>query len=57
MAEASAEKLEPNGPAKEKRVASPPQRKQWARTPEPPLPKGTEPFVQINRSCGGCELN
>ena len=47
MAQASAEKLEHTGPAEKERVASVPQRKQLARTPEPPLPKGkgTEPSV------------
>ena len=52
MAQASAEKLELTGPAEKKRVASVPQRKQLARTPEPPLPKGkgTEPSVQSTRS-------
>ena len=45
MAQASVEKLEQTGPAKKKRVASVPQRKQLASTSEPPLPKGkgTEP--------------
>ena len=51
MAQASAEKLEHIGPAEKERVASVPQRKQLARTPEPPLPKGkaTEPSVQSTR--------
>ena len=40
MAQASAEKLEHTGHAEKERVASAPQRKQLARTPEPPLPKG-----------------
>ena len=40
MMQVSAEKLEHTGPAEKKRVASVPQRKQLARTPEPPLPKG-----------------
>ena len=40
MAQASAEKLEYNGPAEKERVASVPQRKQLASTPKPPLPKG-----------------
>ena len=39
MAQASAEKLEHTGPAEKERVASVPQRKQMARTPESPLPK------------------
>ena len=39
MAQALAEKLEHTGPAKKERVASVPQRKLLARTPEPPLPK------------------
>ena len=54
MAQASAEKLEHTGPAEKERVASVPQRKQLARTPELPLPKGngTEPSVQSTRSCG-----
>ena len=52
MAQALAEKLEQTGPAEKERVASEPQRKQLARTPEPPLPKGkvTERFVQSTRS-------
>ena len=37
------------GLLKEK-VAPVPQREQLARTPEPPLPKGTEPSVQSTRS-------
>ena len=40
MMQASAEKLEHTGPAEKERVASVPQKKQLARTPEPPLPKG-----------------
>ena len=40
MAQASAEELEQTGPAEKERVASVPHRKQLARTPEPPLPKG-----------------
>ena len=52
MVQASAEKLEHTGPAEKERVASVLQRKQLARTPEPPLPKGkaTEPSVQSTRS-------
>ena len=52
MAQASVEKLKHTGPAEKKRVASVPQRKQLASTPEPPLPKGkeTKPLVQSNRS-------
>ena len=52
MAQASAEKLEHTGPAEKERVVSVPQKKQLARTPEPPLPKGkgTEPSVQSTRS-------
>ena len=52
MAQATAEKLEQTGPTEKKRVASVPQRKQLARTPEPPLPKRkeTEPSVQSTRS-------
>ena len=38
MAQAAAEKLEHNGPAKKERVALVPQRKQLASTPEPPFP-------------------
>ena len=40
------------GLLKKERVASVPQRKQLASTPEPPLPKGkgTEPSVQSTRS-------
>ena len=49
-AQASAEKLEHTGPAEKERVASVPQREQLARTPEPPLSKGTEPPVQSTRS-------
>ena len=43
-AQASAEnlKLEHTGPAEKVRVASVPQRKQLASTPEPPLPKEKE---------------
>ena len=52
MAQASAEKLEHTGPAEKERVASVPQREQLARTPEPPLPKGKDPFVQSTRSWG-----
>ena len=54
MAQASAEKLEHTKPAEKERVASAPQRKQLARTPEPPLPKekGTEPSVRSTRSWG-----
>ena len=52
MAQISVEKLEHIGPAEKERVASVPQTKQMARTPEPPLPegKGTEPSVQSTRS-------
>ena len=52
MAQASAEKLEHNGPAEKERVASVPQREQLARTPESPLPRerGTEPSVQSSKS-------
>ena len=59
MAQASAEKLEQTGPAEKGRVASVPQRKQLASTPEPPLPRGkrTEPSVQSSRSRGGERLN
>ena len=55
MAQASAEKLEHTGLAEKKRVAAVPQRKQLARTPALPLPKGkgTEPSVQSTRSSGG----
>ena len=55
MAQASAEKLEHNGPAEKERVTSVSQSEQLARTPEPPLleRKGTEPSVQSTRSCGG----
>ena len=55
MAQASAEKLEHTKPAEKERVASVPQREQLASTPEPPLPKGTEPSVQSTRSRGGRE--
>ena len=49
------EKLEHTGPAEKERVASVPQRKQLARMPKPPLPKGkgTDPSVQSTRSWGG----
>ena len=51
MAQASAEKLEHIGPAEKEIVASVPQKKQLARTPMPPLPKGkgTEPSIQSTR--------
>ena len=39
LLQASAEKLEPTGPAERERVASVPQSEQLASTPEPPLPK------------------
>ena len=38
-------KLEHTGPAEKERVASVPRKEQLARTPEQPLPKGTEPFI------------
>ena len=52
MVQASAEKLEHTGPAEKERVASVPQRKQLASTPEPPLPRGegTGPSVHRTRS-------
>ena len=50
MAQALEDKLEHTGPAKKERVASVSQREQLASTPEPPLPKGTEPSVQSTRS-------
>ena len=52
MAQASAEKLEHTGPAKKERVASVPQREQFASMPEPPLPKGKgiELSVQSTRT-------
>ena len=55
MAQASAEKLQHTGPTETERVASVPQGKQLASTPEPPLPKRkeTEPSVQSTRSWGG----
>ena len=45
------EKREHRGPAEKERVASMPQSKQLASTPEPPLPngKGTELLVQSIR--------
>ena len=57
MAQALAEKLGHTGPAKKERVASVPQSEQLASMPELSLPKqkGTEPSVQIIRSCGGRE--
>ena len=50
--QALAEKLKHTGPAETVRVASVPQRKQLASTPEPPLPKreGTELSVKSTRS-------
>ena len=42
-------KLEHTGPAEKERVALLPQREQLARTPEPLLPKRTEPSVQITK--------
>ena len=42
MAQASAEKLEHTGPAEKESMASVPQRKQLASTPEPSLPRGKE---------------
>ena len=55
MAQASAEILEHTGPAEKERVASVPQREQFARTPQLPLPKGkgTESSVQSTRSWWG----
>ena len=52
MVQASAEKLEHNGPTEKERVASVAQKEQLASTLEPPLPKGkkTEPSVQSTRS-------
>ena len=52
MTQASTEKLQHTGPAEKERVASVPQRKQLASTPEPPFPKGkgTKPSVQSTRS-------
>ena len=49
MAQTSAEKLEHTGPVKKKRVASVPQSEQAASMPEPQLPKGKKPSVQITR--------
>ena len=42
-----AEKPEQTGPAEKDRLALLPQSEQLARTPEPPLPKGKEPSIQI----------
>ena len=42
MVQASAEKLEHSEPSEKESVASVPQSKQLARTPEPPLPKEKE---------------
>ena len=52
MVQASAELIKQTVPAEKERVASMPQSKQLARTPEPLLPKGkgTEPSIQITRS-------
>ena len=55
MEQVSAEKLEHTGPTEIERVASVPQKEQLARTPEPPLPKGTKQSVQITRSRWGRE--
>ena len=52
MTHASAEKLEHTGSAEKERVASVPQREQLTSTPEPSLPKITEPSVQSTRSWG-----
>ena len=49
MAQASAEKLELNGPAEKERVASVPQREQLASKPKPPLPKGEGTEYRIMR--------
>ena len=51
-------KLEDIGPAEKERVASVPQRKQLASTPQPPLPRGegTEPSVQSTRSYDDCAV-
>ena len=59
MVQGSAEKLEHIGLAEKVRVASVPQRKQFASTPEPPLPKrkGAEhqivrgERVKVSKSC------
>ena len=52
MAQALAEKLEQTGPAEKETVASVPQTKHLASTPEPPLPREeeTEPSVQSTTS-------
>ena len=52
MTQASEKKLEHTGPAEWQIVASTPQSKQLAKTPEPPLSKekGLKPLVQITRS-------
>ena len=42
--------LKQTGLAEKERVASVPQTEQLARTPEPPLPKGTELSIQSTRS-------
>ena len=54
IAQTSAKKLEHTGPAEKERVASVPQKKQLANTPDPPLPKGkgTEPSVESTRLWG-----
>ena len=52
MAQVLAKKLEHTGPAKKEKIASVPPRKQLASTPEPPLPKETEPSVQSTKSQG-----
>ena len=48
--QASAEKLEETGPAEKERMTSAPPSEELVRRLEPPLPKGTEPSVQIIRS-------
>ena len=55
MAQVLAEKLELTGLAEKEKVTSASQREQLASTPEPPLPKGTEPSVQSARSLEGKE--
>ena len=55
MVQASAKKLEQTGPAEKERVASVPQREQFARALEMHLTKGTKRYVQSTESYGGRE--
>ena len=59
MGQTSAEKLKQTGSTEKERMPSAPQSELLASTPKPPFPKGkgTEPSVQINRSCDGRKSN